>query len=303
MSPRAKKIADSFNDASIGRIAKGNERDFPTAPLFHYTTVEALFGIIKTETFWFTSVYHMDDDAELSFGFGISNSLLSAALRREDANVKRFLKPLVDDVGFARMKARIEFYSASFGQKDDARQWTDYADGGRGVAIGLGPKFFGFEKKEDFKPEEKIFLGKVEYGEPAAKIRHAAIVDSAMQTIKQAHKQCLLIKAEDEEAFLHLIAAYMYVEILWNSVTSKSDKWAHQLETRLLAVNDLKNPGIEIKNAPARPRVEIPLPFLKANITEVMMGPKADDVARANVRKILDDNGLPNVPVTSATAA
>jgi hypothetical protein len=34
-----------------------------------------------------------------------------------------------------------------------------------------------------------------------------------------------------------------------------------------------------------------------------MMGPKADDVARANVRKFLDDNGLPNVPVTSAAAA
>ncbi len=110
MHPRAKKIANSFNDASVGRMAKGNERDFSTVPLFHYTTVEALFGIIKTETFWFTSVYHMDDDAELSFGFGISNSLLSAALQREDANVKRFLKPLVDDVGFARMKARIELY-------------------------------------------------------------------------------------------------------------------------------------------------------------------------------------------------
>jgi hypothetical protein len=72
MHARAKKIADFFNNASIGRMAKGNERDFPTAPLFHYTTVEALFSIIKTETFWFTSVYHMDDDAELSFGFGIS---------------------------------------------------------------------------------------------------------------------------------------------------------------------------------------------------------------------------------------
>ncbi len=215
--------------------------------------------------------------------------------------MKVFLKPLVEDVGFLRIRNRFEFYSASFGQKDDARQWTVYADVGKGVAIGLGPKFFGFEKKEDFKPEEKIFLGKVEYGEPAAKIRHAAVVDSAVQTIKQAHKQGLLLKAEDEEAFLHLMAAYMYVEILWNSVTTKSDKWAHQLETRLLAVNDLKNPGIEIKNAPARPRVEIPQPLLKANITEVMMGPKADDVARANVRKILDDNGLASVPVTSSS--
>jgi DUF2971 family protein len=303
MHSRAEKLTDRFNLASVRRMARGNERNAPTEPLFHYTSAAALAAIIASETFWFTSVYHMDDDQELSFGFGISHSLLVAALEREDANVKVFLKPLVEDVGFSRIRNRFEFYSASFGQKDDARQWTDYADGGRGVAIGLGPKFFGFEKKEDFKPEEKIFLGKVEYGEPAANIRHAAIVDSAVHTIKQAHKQGLLLTAEDEEAFLHLMAAYMYVEILWNSVTSKSDKWAHQLETRLLAVNDLKNPGIEIKNAPARPRVEIPQPLLKANITEVMMGPKADDVARANVRKVLDDNGLPNVLVTSATAA
>jgi hypothetical protein len=78
-----------------------------------------------------------------------------------------------------------------------------------------------------------------------------------------------------------------------DSVTNKSDKWSHQIETRLLAVNDLKNPHIEIKNAPARPRVEIPQPLLKATITEVMMAPKADDDATANFRKMLDDNGLP----------
>jgi hypothetical protein len=33
------------------------------------------------------------------------------------------------------------------------------------------------------------------------------------------------------------------------------------------------------------------------------MGPKADDDAKAKVRKILDDNGLAGVPVTAASAA
>lgn len=303
MHRRAEKLADRFNQASMLRMAKGNERCAPTEPLFHYTSVAALAAIVASETFWFTSVYHMDDDQELLFGFGISHALLAAALEREDANVKIFLKPLVEDVGFTRIRNRFEFYSASFGQKDDARQWTDYADGGKGIAIGLAPKFFGFVKKDEYQPWEKTFLGRVEYGEPTAKVRHAAIVDSAVQTIKQAHKQGLLLKAEDEEAFLHLMAAYMFVEVLWNSVTTKSDKWSHQIETRLLAVNDLKSPHIEIKNAPSRPRVEIPQPLLKANITEVMIGPKADDDARSNVRKILDGNGLPDVPVTSASAA
>lgn len=74
------------------------------------------------------------------------------------------------------------------------------------------------------------------------------------------------------------------------------------METTLLAVNDLKNPHIEIKNEPAHPRVEVPQRLLKANITEVMMGPKADDDAKAKVRKILNDNGLASVPLTAASA-
>lgn len=142
---------------------------------------------------------------------------------------------------------------------------------GRGVAIGLAPKFFSIIKSGDFKPEEKIFLGKVDYGDAAATKRHAPVIDSAVETVKQAYRQGFLLKAADEEAFLHLIAAEMHVEILWNSVTTKADKWSHQAETRLLAVNDLKNPGIEIKNADKRPRVEIPQPLLKGNITEIMM--------------------------------
>ena len=302
MHRRAEKLAERFDQASTQRMAKGNEREAPTEPLFHYTSVAALSAIIASETFRFTSVYHMDDDQELSFGFEISRALLAAAQEREGPQCEDFFKPLVEDVGFSRIRNRFEFYSASFGQKDDARQWNDYAAGGTGVAIGLAPKFFGFVNKKEYEPWEKTFLGKVKYGEPSAKIRHAAIVDSAVQTIKLAHKQCLLLKAEDEEEFLHVMAASLFVEILWNSVTTKSDKWSHQIETRLLAVNDLKKPRLEIKNAPDRPRVEIPQPLLKASITEVMTGPKADDETRTSVRKILDDNGLPGVPVTSASA-
>ena len=108
------KLADRFNLASMQRMAKGNERGAPTEPLFHYTSIAALSAVVASETFWFTSVYHMDDDQELSFGFGSSHTLLAAALQREDANVKVFLKPLVEDVGFKRIRDRFEFYSASF---------------------------------------------------------------------------------------------------------------------------------------------------------------------------------------------
>jgi hypothetical protein len=50
-------------------MARANAKDSPTQPLFHYTTEQAFYSIIQSETFWFTSIYYMDDDAELSFGF------------------------------------------------------------------------------------------------------------------------------------------------------------------------------------------------------------------------------------------
>jgi hypothetical protein len=51
----------------------------------------------------------MHDKVELSFGFGIAHDLLSAALRREDALTQTFLKPLVDDFKFEKIRARFEF--------------------------------------------------------------------------------------------------------------------------------------------------------------------------------------------------
>jgi hypothetical protein len=65
MDRKAQKLLNRFGDASIRRMAQSNAKEAPTQPLFHYTTEAALYSILKSETFWFTSIYHMDDDAEL----------------------------------------------------------------------------------------------------------------------------------------------------------------------------------------------------------------------------------------------
>ena len=50
-----------------------------------------------------------------------------------------------------------------------------------------------------------FFLGKVIYGDEAAKVRHAGVIDSAIWTVKQAYHNGLL-KAQDEEEFLRNMA-------------------------------------------------------------------------------------------------
>ena len=43
------------------------------------------------------------------------------------------------------------------------------------------------------------------------------------------------------------------MEILWNCVTTKSEKWSYQNEIRMLAFNKLSQPELEIHNKDVRP--------------------------------------------------
>jgi threonyl-tRNA synthetase len=302
LSPQIEKAVAAFHDASTKRMAEANEADEPKEPLFHYTDEGALSGIIESETFRLTSIYHMDDSEELTFGFNVARSLLQAAIGRGDALTRLFCEELVDEEDLTKIKKLFEFYSISFGTRNDKQQWDRYADNGRGVAVGLAPTFFRPLPIANPKPEEKIFCGKVVYGDQQARARHSKVIDAAIETIKQAHAAGSIRNGEDARMFFRHIAAEMTVEILWNCVTTKDIKWRHQNETRLLALNNLKEPHLPIHNVDKRPRVEIPQPLLKKNIVEIMMGPHADDAAEQRVRKFLEANGLSHVSVTRAGA-
>lgn len=289
-----------FHDTSMQRMAKANAADEPTEPLFHYTNESALFSIIKSEQFWFTSIYHMDDTEELTFGFNVAQALLREAVESGDPLTCMFCEELTNEEDLQRIKKLFEFYSVSFGEKDDAKQWEKYADGGRGISLGLAPAFFKPVSTEAPMAEEQVFLGKVVYGDAQARARHSQVIDEAIDTIKKTQKAGSIKDGQEARGFFQHMAAEMTVETLWNSVTTKHSAWRHQNETRLLALNNLKDPRLKIYNADKRPRLELPQPLLKQNITEVVVGPNAGAGAEMRVRAFLDSHGLAHVPVTRA---
>jgi hypothetical protein len=292
LSAPVAEAVTKFHDSSMQRMAIANAADEPTEALFHYTAESALFSIIESEQFWFTSIYHMDDAEELTFGFNVARALLQEAVESGDTLTRMFCEELVNEKDLQRIKKLFEFYSVSFGVRDDAKQWEKYADEGRGVTLGLAPAFFKPLPTEDPKPKEYVFLGKVAYGDAQARARHSQVIDDAIDTIQRTQKAGVIKDGQDARSFFRHIAAEMTVETLWNSVTTKDSSWSHQNETRLLALNNLKDPHLEIHNADKRPRVEISQPLLKENITEVMIGPNADAGAEKRVRTFLDRHDL-----------
>jgi hypothetical protein len=286
------------------RMAQTNAAKDPKEPLFHYTKEQALYDILDSGLFRFTSIYHMDDTEELNFGFEVASEMFKEASQRIRGGLEHnFCSALGVDGDRDKIRAMIEFYSVSFGLKDVSRQWIKYADEGKGVALGLAPDFFRIpiEDPDNPKPEEMIFPGKVTYGLEDGRARHQKVVDAALVVMEQVQRRGWLGSSHEAGVFCAHLAASMYTEILWNCVTTKKCCWSYQNEMRLLARNFLKDPTYPIVN-PQRPRVEIIQPRLKDNIVEVMVGPKADAGAVKRVREGLATRDLGRVPVTQAKA-
>jgi hypothetical protein len=304
LAPQIEKALAAFEDTSKRRMADANAANAPEQPLFHYTRVEALISIIDSKQFWFTSIYHMDDTEELKFGYNVWRSLLQEAIAVKHGLALALCQGLLEDHDLKSIiKESIAFYSVSFGLRDDPQQWNSYGDRGRGVALGLAPEFFrpaSFEDPSHPKPEEEIFYGKVAYGVMDARARHSKVLDAAFAFIKQVHAAGWLRTKEEAGKLCHHLAASMYVELLWNCVTTKDSNWSHQNEMRLLARNFLKTPRLPIVNPDKRPRLEIIQPLLQTSIVEVMIGPQSDPTAFTRMREFLDSRDLSNVPVTRA---
>jgi hypothetical protein len=301
LNEKAAAAVDALQGACDRRMADDSAANQPKEPLFHYTNERVLFAILDSGLLWFTSIYHMDDPEELDFGFNVARGLFKKAADGSKGLMRKFCRGLAEDGDRKRIRELIAFYSVSFGLRDDGKQWTDYADGGRGIALGLAAEFFEAAPVEDPdnpKPEDMIRCGKVTYGPEDGQARHQKVIDAALTVIEQVRRQKWLRSCEEAATFCRYLAVSTYTEILWNCVTSKDSKWSHQHEQRLLVMNSLKRPRIPIVNADVRPRVEIIQLRLKQCITEVMVGPKAEKDSLERVRAGLAARGLAHVTVT-----
>jgi hypothetical protein len=128
---KAATATDKLQDTCDRRMAEANAANAPKEPLFHYTKEKALFSILDTGHFWFTSIYHMDDPKELNFGFEVACKSFDQASKRRKGLARRFFQTLAQGADREKIRELIAFYSVSFGLRDVEKQWIKYADEGR----------------------------------------------------------------------------------------------------------------------------------------------------------------------------
>lgn len=95
--------------------------------VYHYTSVESLYHIVKSRRFRLGSIFFMNDSMEVQWCFDLALTMMKE--RKEEFGV---LIDLIQKRGFEHI-----FCGCFSALCDDLSQWRGYADDGRGVAIGV----------------------------------------------------------------------------------------------------------------------------------------------------------------------
>jgi hypothetical protein len=120
-------------------LFKVGVKDRPERPLYHYTTAEGLWGIIRDRAIWATHFRHLNDPTELVHGeelaFEVAKDLLAAP---RDLTVRFFLDLFVDNFRTMRFSERGGVYVASFSEEgDQLSQWRAYGGATSAYSIGF----------------------------------------------------------------------------------------------------------------------------------------------------------------------
>lgn len=257
--------------------------------LFHYTSAEALHGILKDKkTLWLSSVSTLNDASEMLYGARVINKLISGVLRSPPAGRHWTLnlasvtrKRYIGDLAH-------HSYVACFCSEDDlVSQWSRYGAQGVGFAIGFDRK-----QLENFFRNQSL---PVSYPMPMVYER-----DRWERSVS-----CFVLKADDI-AKEHDLKGSNYeafekefmLRLFWFALGMKNPSFSEEKEWRIVQVSPRQN-GVKF-----RPARGIIIPYLELSdvppnvFASVTLGPRVDPKFGVEPMKLfLSRNQLEHVKV------
>jgi len=290
-------LARRMEDFASWCHERGVQEDKATAvtrPLYHYTDLGALRGIVGNQEFWFTDILHLNDPSEFRHGADLALSMIRQHPLRSDRGVNFLCEPLEDTIR-QRFNEIFAIHVASFsGLHDDLSQWREYGARGKGIAVELAPAFFargaGNEVGPNGKPSHPMIVTPMIYDEDVVKARLREILDKAFETVRAMMPVLTLTPAEKGVAFMREFASRLSLEIFLEALSAKHGAYRAEAEVRLTIASrrSVLAPAIETRTREGRT-----IPFVRQSlsvrkdISGVILGPLTDAETEKAIEELL----------------
>lgn len=185
--------------------------------IYHYCPCEAGLAIVQNGKIRLSDLSTMNDPREQTLGWAPIEELMDS-IEYEPGSITE--KVVSKTLGWTNAyKAYSKTFAASFTKnRDSLPQWLEYADRGRGFAIGFDRRFF------DTPP---FRIREVLYNEAGFK--------SAIRGILMRTREHLNSVADSSDDKIEVACARSAIEILDELHCYKHESWEHENEVRLMA--------------------------------------------------------------------
>lgn len=262
-------------------------------PAYHYTSVEALFQIVKSKRFRLSNIFFMNDAMEVEWCFNLAREIMLSQ------NPSTFA-PLIErtqERGFQHV-----FCGCFSRLKDDLSQWRGYADDGQGVAIEvdvteiakantayiekLDVIYSKTKQKAGLDRILKAFLTPIKKGTLAARVgERLKIAHSYFQLSDYAVRCKNPAFSSEKEVRLVLRTTEMSADNVWRYDEELAHKFPNGIDFRL-------------RGRTLVPFVEIEMPL--SAIRRIWLGPRfGEEMAQIALQLFLSKEGVPDRVVES----
>lgn len=259
--------------------------------LFHYTTVQGLFGIIESQCFWLTNMQYMNDLSESSHATKLIKEILTELSKNKKYtdDFSKYLKK-ANDIYLDNSKNYIACFTTN---GDSLPMWNMYGKNcGVSIEIDLDAGY-------NFCNQGCLFRDMI-YDESILHDHIEKIVDFYQETYRKLN--------EDKSNNFHTINNTMneiLEKIILFSANVKNKYFSHEAETRLLlTVKDCDKIKYRVKNNIIVSYIETSPHGLnkdkKLPIKSVIVGPgEEQDIVKSSIMDFLKSKGY-NIEVKSS---
>jgi hypothetical protein len=265
--------------------------------IYHYTSVDALVGIVESQSVWLTDYSYLNDKRELVHGVEIVSEVVNKLLRSTSSKeVQELLNTWLKSTTSGN-QPRVCIASFS-GDSDSLSQWRAYGS----IAIGFKPQLIAIHTRA-------TRLEAVHYNSSIQRKLVEVFINHLVQAYQADHVNNALERIED--------VYHQFEQILEMVAFFKDRSFKDEQEYRLVYIEHsqlFKNDFLD--RPPKRFRIKgnrlLPyvvsselFPMLNSDprelgICEIVLGPETDELLARGIREFLDANGMEKISLKAS---
>ncbi len=236
--------------------------------LFHYTSIEALGGILSTRKFFLSDMLASTDQSEIRHGIAILRNVLEA--NKKDDLISRALLETLAMNELWRFGSSFYVHAICFCAGNDVlTQWRGYSPSG-GVAIGVD-----FKELKRRAENMEFGIAKMLYARDKQEEIIRRTLNRSQELLQEASPMGEGVSEMEINQFIAKFLTQIAIRILKSTLLFKHEAFSSEDEWRVLTVEDAESvPGklrFRVRDNRITPYTEIP--FEPSLVSEVRCSP------------------------------